>query len=234
MSVKHALFLPVILIAAWAAEAPKAWTPELQMKGKTVADVVPSPDGRWAVWTQTRPVMDAEKSEPLSQVFLGRSDGSEAFQLTQAEKGSSAPQFSPDGRSVLFVSERSGKRNLYRIAVDGGESEALTDWKGVLGIYEVSPNGRWIAFAVAEADGAEEKAKREKLDYRVIGESPKNQALWLIPMEPDSAASLRGVRLPVESGSIGIDRKSTRLNSSHQIISYAVFCLKKKKKTMYA
>src|SRR5258708_11343909 len=28
------------------------------------------------------------------------------------------------------------------------------------------------------------------------------------------------------------DRKSTRLNSSHQIISYAVFCLKKKKETM--
>src|SRR5258708_17438565 len=27
------------------------------------------------------------------------------------------------------------------------------------------------------------------------------------------------------------DRKSTRLNSSHQIISYAVFCLKKKKRT---
>src|SRR5438552_14876550 len=28
-----------------------------------------------------------------------------------------------------------------------------------------------------------------------------------------------------------LDRKSTRLNSSHQIISYAVFCLKKKKKS---
>src|SRR5947208_17108623 len=33
------------------------------------------------------------------------------------------------------------------------------------------------------------------------------------------------------SGSLE-DRKSTRLNSSHQIISYAVFCLKKKKKKM--
>src|SRR5947208_12772456 len=36
----------------------------------------------------------------------------------------------------------------------------------------------------------------------------------------------------VDSGSwftIHVDRKSTRLNSSHQIISYAVFCLKKKK-----
>src|SRR5258708_32057203 len=30
------------------------------------------------------------------------------------------------------------------------------------------------------------------------------------------------------------DRKSTRLNSSHQIISYAVFCLKKKKKKKYS
>src|SRR5438034_5568085 len=30
----------------------------------------------------------------------------------------------------------------------------------------------------------------------------------------------------------GIDRKSTRLNSSHTVISYAVFCLKKKKTTI--
>src|SRR5207248_11249250 len=30
----------------------------------------------------------------------------------------------------------------------------------------------------------------------------------------------------------GLDRKSTRLNSSHRTISYAVFCLKKKKKTL--
>src|SRR5256885_9466692 len=30
------------------------------------------------------------------------------------------------------------------------------------------------------------------------------------------------------------DRKSTRLNSSHLVISYAVFCLKKKKKTLHA
>src|SRR5437879_10452679 len=39
---------------------------------------------------------------------------------------------------------------------------------------------------------------------------------------------------PVPEGNVGggtgIDRKSTRLNSSHRCISYAVFCLKKKKK----
>src|SRR5207244_6049436 len=42
------------------------------------------------------------------------------------------------------------------------------------------------------------------------------------------ARTLRTVILPLALPSI--DRKSTRLNSSHQIISYAVFCLKKKKK----
>src|SRR5256885_5260307 len=36
-------------------------------------------------------------------------------------------------------------------------------------------------------------------------------------------------RLPFRE--LKIDRKSTRLNSSHLVISYAVFCLKKKKKT---
>src|SRR5438034_4394344 len=38
------------------------------------------------------------------------------------------------------------------------------------------------------------------------------------------------VHVPKGSGSYLIDRKSTRLNSSHTVISYAVFCLKKKKK----
>src|SRR5947208_13147954 len=38
---------------------------------------------------------------------------------------------------------------------------------------------------------------------------------------------------PSRNGMIGqLDRKSTRLNSSHQIISYAVFCLKKKKQAV--
>src|SRR2546426_10183210 len=37
-------------------------------------------------------------------------------------------------------------------------------------------------------------------------------------------------QLSEHGAGVGIDRKSTRLNSSHLVISYAVFCLKKKKK----
>src|SRR5207244_6181373 len=50
-----------------------------------------------------------------------------------------------------------------------------------------------------------------------------------------ASARTQSSQLAARNGPIQIaarrDRKSTRLNSSHQIISYAVFCLKKKKKT---
>src|SRR2546429_4875897 len=37
-----------------------------------------------------------------------------------------------------------------------------------------------------------------------------------------------GIRMALGAGAANLDRKSTRLNSSHGYISYAVFCLKKK------
>src|SRR5438034_4335507 len=75
----------------------------------------------------------------------------------------------------------------------------------------------------------------------VIGENPQSGHLFVF-------RSRRGDRLKIlvwerdgfvlwykrlEVGVFKIDRKSTRLNSSHTVISYAVFCLKKKKKIIY-
>src|SRR5215471_10845156 len=152
------------------------WTPELSMRVKTVTAPAPSPDGKLAAWTQTQAVMDGEKSEMLTHVFLAHADGSGRLQLTRGEKSANAPAFSPDSAWVFFASERSGKRNLYRIAVDGGEAEALTNWTGTLGTYSVSPDGKWIAFTGREGDPAEETAKKQKLDFKVIDENPKNQS----------------------------------------------------------
>src|SRR5258708_26835128 len=60
----------------------------------------------------------------------------------------------------------------------------------------------------------------------------RQQELWIVrsrqSLDPRQASLLWVATLPREA--IGADRKSTRLNSSHQIISYAVFCLKKKKR----
>src|SRR5271170_6213821 len=106
------------------------WTPELSMKVKTVTAAVPSPDGKLAVWTETHAVMDGEKSETLTQVYLAHADGTGRMQLTRGEKSANSPAFSTDSTWVFFASDRSGKRNLYRIAVDGGEAEQMTNWAG--------------------------------------------------------------------------------------------------------
>src|SRR2546427_2260064 len=47
-------------------------------------------------------------------------------------------------------------------------------------------------------------------------------------------AAAKTVRFQLIAGLTGLDRKSTRLNSSHSQISYAVFCLKKKKTSSHA
>src|SRR5258708_31428065 len=65
---------------------------------------------------------------------------------------------------------------------------------------------------------------------------PRCWRAWLIQAAPpaiagqtEAGAAQVGLNPGVRSAGTGADRKSTRLNSSHQIISYAVFCLKKKK-----
>src|SRR5438552_13983176 len=54
-------------------------------------------------------------------------------------------------------------------------------------------------------------------------------ARWRARPAGDVQAFSRGDSLHAAASARFRDRKSTRLNSSHQIISYAVFCLKKKK-----
>src|SRR5438034_4135310 len=70
----------------------------------------------------------------------------------------------------------------------------------------------------------------------VVGEKPcprfrvpAERHAWRAWREPlPVGATIDGIGQPADRGLARIDRKSTRLNSSHTVISYAVFCLKKK------
>src|SRR5688500_5902208 len=111
--------LTLVFMAGGHVLAAEQWTPALAMRVQNVRDVLPSPDGRRVLWTQTRAIISSERSEYLTHVFLASSDGSGGFQLTRGDKSATDPRFSPDGRFVYFMSDRSGKRDLFRIAVDG-------------------------------------------------------------------------------------------------------------------
>src|SRR3712207_8669775 len=82
---------------------------------------------------------------------------------------------------------------------------------------------------------AQPKTRNGRLVYPLTGRS-SGMAVWKVVIPPEKERRLRthaGYEwLYVLSGEMRLilDRKSTRLNSSHANISYAVFCLKKKKK----
>src|SRR5690242_13913968 len=103
--------LLVLLAACGTLSAQNSWTPELSLRVQSVADAVPSPDGALVLYTQTRHVIEEERSEQVTQVFLARSDGSSRRQLTFGEKSATAPSFSPDGHFVYFRSARTGHAN---------------------------------------------------------------------------------------------------------------------------
>jgi dipeptidyl aminopeptidase/acylaminoacyl peptidase len=163
------------------------WTPEFSMRFQTVGQASPSPDGKWIVYTQTRNVVEPEKSETLTHVFLAAADGSRRVQLTRGDKSCNAPAFSPDGAFVYFASDRTAaKRNVFRIPVRAGEAEQVTEFKGNIGQFAVSPDGKWIAFTGHEPPADLEKSKKEKRDMRVVGAALPNQSLYLVPAEPDA------------------------------------------------
>ena len=78
-----------------------------------------SPDGRSVAYTLRETNWDDNEFE--TEIWVA-SAGAEPRQVTRGRKSSSQPAWSPDGKSLAFISDRDGKRLLYRIAVDGFNS----------------------------------------------------------------------------------------------------------------
>jgi len=182
---KAASLLFFVALTATVAQPPTTWTPEHSLQVQTVATVIPSPDGKRVAYAQSKPKVDAEHSEQISQIFIARADGSRRLQLTRGEKGASSPAFAPDGRYVYFTSDRSGKMNVFRILIEGGEAEMVTDFKGSVNAFKVSPDGKWVAFTGYEPPPDLETAKKEKRDFRTIDANLENHALHIVPAEDD-------------------------------------------------
>jgi len=174
--------IALTLLFASLAFGQTGWNPAHSMKFRTVGDVVPSPDGTHVVWSETWALLEEEKSEMRTHIFAAGVDGSGRVQLTRGEKSAKGPQWSSDSRWVYFSSDRAGKPNLYRIAIEGGEAEQLTDWKGTGGAFAPSPDGKWVAWIAAEEDKVAEKNRKQKTDWKVVEADPKNQSLWLVPL----------------------------------------------------
>ncbi len=62
------------------------------------------------------------------------------------------PVVSPDGRYIVFTSDRAGYRNVWRMDIDGGGLKQLTNGK-FDHFPSISPDGRWIVYSSLGANG---------------------------------------------------------------------------------
>src|SRR5262245_27144153 len=139
------------VLAAPAAAQPAARRPmtvDDHFQFKRVADPQISPDGKWVVYSVAT-IHDVGKNKVSSNLWLASTDGKTRRQLTATEKKDRQPRWAPDGKSVLFVSTRSGTPQLWVIDVDGGEARQLTTIRTGVSDPTWSRDGKRLAFVSA-------------------------------------------------------------------------------------
>src|SRR5690348_12169520 len=150
------LLLAAVALAAvayFAAEADAADKRPMQVddlfKFKRVADPQISPDGKLVVYQVGTVDLAANKSS--TALWVAATDGkSPPRPLTNpAGKKDTHPRWSPDGKTVLFESNRSGSQQLWVISLEGGEATKLTEVSTGAGTAIWSPDGSHVAFVSA-------------------------------------------------------------------------------------
>ena len=128
-----------------------------------ISDASVSPDGKLVSFTVSTPDLEANKLS--KDVWIASTDGSGARRLTSHPEADFGARFAPDGKSVVFLSARSGSSQVWRIAVDGGEATQVTQLPVDVGAVLPFPDGKRLLLqldVIPEAASLEDSAKQEK------------------------------------------------------------------------
>ncbi|HJQ71547.1 MAG TPA: S9 family peptidase [Blastocatellia bacterium] len=137
------IILPVAVATAYAQK--RAFTIEDLYRIKSVSDLHVSPDGKSVIYVVSTP--DLARAKRASQLWMIDIDGRNARRLSDGETNVSSPVFSPDGKSIAFVSTKEGSANLYVMPRAGGEWRQVTNISTGVSDPLWSPDGKWVAFS---------------------------------------------------------------------------------------
>jgi dipeptidyl aminopeptidase/acylaminoacyl peptidase len=111
-----------------------------------VAGPVLAPDGGTVAYTVTMTDLDANRRRSDVWLLDLRTRGAQPRRLTSSPENDSSPRWSPDGRSLFFLSSRGGSSQIWRLSLDGGEAEPVTAFPIDVDTFMVSPDGARLAF----------------------------------------------------------------------------------------
>ena len=112
--------------------------------------------------------------ESYTHIWMTSFDGARTVQLTnRAQESESTPRFSPDGKSIAFLSGRSdgvekddAVDQVWLMDRAGGEAQHLTDFKGAVSDLAWSPDSKKLALIVEDPKPDEQKQKKADDDER--------------------------------------------------------------------
>src|SRR5438128_11512839 len=142
-----------------------------------------SPDGTRVAYTVSETKMEKDKEwKNVTEVWVVATTGGKPRQYTRGDKSATAPEWSPDGSMIAFLTDREkdGERQVWMMMADGGEAWAVTSHKGGVSGFRFSPDSKQLLLSAADQPSKEEEdRKKVKDDTMVVDHDIKMTHLWL-------------------------------------------------------
>ncbi|MBA3454627.1 MAG: S9 family peptidase [Deltaproteobacteria bacterium] len=154
--------LVVSLLAITTPAAAKGLTIDDMLAMQRVGSPVVSPDGKSVAFSVRD--TDYEANRGRFDIWVATVDGATTRRLTTHAENDTDPQWSPDGKSLFFMSSRSGSSQVWRISLGGGEAEQITKLGTDINGYDLFPDGKRLVLAIDVWPGAKSLADSIKHD----------------------------------------------------------------------
>ncbi len=145
------------------ADGPRLLKPEDSAAIRDIDEPQISPDGNAIVYTVK--TTDLEKDKSATNLWTVRWDGSENRALTFGKEKQTHPRWSPDGKSIAFISGRTDENEndqLWIMSSSGGEAERFTELKASVEDFAWAPDSKRIVLVVHDPDPRDPAAKEKE------------------------------------------------------------------------
>jgi len=187
------LFVALFLAGA-AMSAQDVMTPDDIIKTRRVTSAVMSPDGALIAYTLSIPRAATEAAGgAYAELHVVSSKSGKSRSFLSGAVNVSSVKWKPDGSALSFLMKRGdkSKRQVWSIAVDGGEANQLTKSATAVATYQWHPSGKKIGYIAQEAPSAKEKALKTKgYNFIYYEENLKHRNLYLHDLATGEAEQL--------------------------------------------